>query len=142
MRELNCCIDEMDNEITALSRQQTAYPHLLTIPCVDPLIAGAFVNEVNAEQFLNGRQLSAWCGLVPRQHSSGGKARLSSLSKNGNHHLRTLIIHGTRFVMRCARKRDDTLGWKHINLIDDCVWRSSMEIGSEQVQVVMVMPSA
>ncbi|WP_244171014.1 transposase [Xenorhabdus miraniensis] len=91
MRNLNTGIHEMDHEIAALSRQQTGYEHLLTIPGVGPLIAAAFVSDVNAHQFANGRQLSAWCGLVPQQHSSGGKSRLSSLSKQGNRHLRTLI---------------------------------------------------
>lgn len=70
----------------------------------------AFISEVDAVQFSNGRELSAWCGLVPRQHSSGGKQRLSSVTKNGNRSLRTLVIHGARSVMRCVKKRDDNLG--------------------------------
>ncbi|OKO97739.1 IS110 family transposase [Xenorhabdus eapokensis] len=119
-RNLNIRIHEMDNEIAVLSRQQSGYHHLLTIPGVGPLIAAAFVSEVSAPQFANGRQLSAWCGLVPRQHSSGGKNRLSSLSKNGNRHLRTLIIHGARAVMRCVQKRDDCLGEWLRKLIARC----------------------
>ncbi len=89
---------------------------LLTIPGVGPLIAAAFLSEVNAEQFTNGRQLSSWCGLVPRQRSSGGKNNLSSMTKNGNRDLRTLIIHGARSVMFWSQKRDDALGsWmKHL----------------------------
>lgn len=85
----------------------------MTIPGIGPLIAAAFLSEVNAEQFTNGRQLSAWCGLVPRQHSSGGKSSLSLMTKNGNRGLRTLIIHGARSVMHWAHKRDDALGiWR------------------------------
>ncbi|MEQ1965157.1 IS110 family transposase, partial [Xenorhabdus khoisanae] len=110
LRTLNKHIHDMEKETAALSRQQVGYHFLLTIPGVGPLIAAAFVSEVSISQFANGRQLSAWCGLVPRQHSSGGKSRLSSLSKHGNRHLRTLIIHGARAVMRCAQKRDDCLG--------------------------------
>ncbi|WP_340617317.1 IS110 family transposase [Xenorhabdus entomophaga] len=110
LRTLNKHIHDMEKETAALSRQQVGYHFLLTIPGVGPLIAAAFVSEVSIPQFANGRQLSAWCGLVPRQHSSGGKSRLSSLSKHGNCHLRTLIIHGARAVMRCAQKRDDCLG--------------------------------
>ncbi|WP_416777572.1 IS110 family transposase [Xenorhabdus budapestensis] len=120
MQNLNTGIHDMDNEIAALSRQQTGYEHLLTIPGVGPLIAAAFVSDVSASQFANGRQLSAWCGLVPRQHSSGGKSRLCSLSKHGNRHLRTLIIHGARAVMRCVQKRDDYLGEWLRKLIDRC----------------------
>ncbi|ECG8516268.1 IS110 family transposase [Salmonella enterica subsp. salamae] len=110
MQALNERVTGLDKEITALSSQQTAYHHLLTIPGVGPLIAAAFISEVDAGQFSSGRELSAWCGLVPRQHSSGGKQRLSSVTKNGNRSLRTLIIHGARSVMRCVKKRDDCMG--------------------------------
>ncbi|EDH6598893.1 IS110 family transposase, partial [Salmonella enterica subsp. enterica serovar Goverdhan] len=49
----------------------------------------------------------------PRQHSSGGKSSLSSMTKNGNRGLRTLIIHGARSVMHWSHKRDDALGiWR------------------------------
>lgn len=92
-------VTSLDKEITALSSQQTAYRHLLTIPGVGPLIAAAFTSEVDAVQFSSGRELSARCSLVPRQHSSGGKQRLSSVTKNGNRSLRTSIIHGARSVM-------------------------------------------
>lgn len=111
MQVLNERVTCLDKEIAALSSQQTAYRHLLTIPGVGPLIAAVFISEVDALQFSSGRELSAWCGLVPRQHhSSGGKQRLSSVTKNGNRNLRTLIIHGARSVMRCVKKRDDGMG--------------------------------
>jgi transposase len=110
MQALNERINSLNREIAALSSQQTTYRHLLTIPGVGPLIAAAFISEVDASQFSSGRELSAWCGLVPRQHSSGGKQRLSSVTKNGNRSLRTLIIHGARAVMRCVKKREDNLG--------------------------------
>ncbi|MCC3760936.1 transposase [Rouxiella badensis] len=73
-------------------------------------MAATFISEVDALQFSSSRELSAWCGLVPRQHSSGGKQRVSSVTKNGNRSLRTLIIHGARSVMRCVKKRDDGMG--------------------------------
>ena len=110
MQMLTERIDVLDKELAELSSQPVAYHHLLTIPGVGPLIAAAVVSEVDATQFSSGRELSAWCGLVPRQHSSGGKQRLSSMTKNGNRNLRTLIIHGARAVMRCVQKRDDSLG--------------------------------
>ncbi|ECE0739838.1 IS110 family transposase [Salmonella enterica subsp. enterica] len=74
----------------------------MTIPGIGPLFAVAFLSEDNAEQFTNGRQLSVWCGLVPRQQRSGGKSSLLSMSKNVNYGLRRLIIHGVRFVMHWA----------------------------------------
>jgi len=110
MQVLNEYVTCLDKEIAALSSQQTVYRHLLTISGVGPLIAAAFISEVDALQFSSGRELSAWCGLVPRQHRSGGKQRLSSVTKNGNRSLRTLIIHGARSVMRCVKKCDDGMG--------------------------------
>lgn len=109
-------IRSTEHNILALCQQLPKYKVLMTIPGVGPLIAAAFLSEVNAEQFTNGRQLSSWCGLVPRQRSSGGKNNLSSMTKNGNRDLRTLIIHGARSVMFWSQKRDDALGsWmKHL----------------------------
>ena len=64
---------------------------------VGPVIATALVAAVNdAHEFRNGRQLAAWLGLVPRQHSSGGKPLLLGISKRGDRYLRTLLIHGAR----------------------------------------------
>lgn len=73
MQALNERVASLDSEIAALSSQQAVYRHLLTLPGVGPLFAAAFISEVYATQFSSGRELSAWCGLVPRQHSSGGK---------------------------------------------------------------------
>jgi len=117
MHLLNEYINALEHEIAALCQQQPKYKMLLTIPGMGPLIAAAFLSEVNAEQFTNGRQFAAWCGWVPRQHSSGGKNIFTSMTKNGNRGLRTLIIHGARAVMPCVQKRDDTMGkwlWKVI----------------------------
>lgn len=110
MQALNERVTCLDGKIAALSSQQIIYHHLLTILSVSPLIAAVFINEVDAVHFSSGRELSAWYGLVPRQHSSEGKQRLSSVAKNGNCSLRTLVIHDVRSVMRCVKKRDDSLG--------------------------------
>ncbi|MEQ4680953.1 IS110 family transposase [Providencia rettgeri] len=109
IHSLNERILSVEHSLAALCQQQPKYKVLMTIPGIGPLIAAAFLSEVNAAQFTNGRQLSAWCGLVPRQHSSGGKNSLSAMTKNGNRDLRTLIIHGARSVMHWAHKRDDAL---------------------------------
>jgi transposase len=54
----------------------------------------------DASAFKNGRQFAAWLGLVPRQHSTGGKERLLGISKRGDSYLRKLLIHGARSTMR------------------------------------------
>ena len=66
----------------------------------------------DANSFDNGRQVSAWLGLVPRQHSSGGKPTLLGMSKRGNPYLRTLLIHGARAVIaHVERKPDHADAW-------------------------------
>ena len=81
---------------------------LLTIPGVGLLTATAMVaavSDINA--FKNGRELAAWLGLVPRQHSTGGKPTLMGISKRGDNYLRALLIHGGRSVVRVADKYKD-----------------------------------
>lgn len=65
----------------------------------------------DARQFENGRQLAAWLGIVPKQHSTGGKARLLGISKRGDRYLRTLLIHGARAVVRIAERKADAESW-------------------------------
>ena len=78
-----------------------------------PLVATAVVAAVgNAREFKSGRELSAWLGLVPRQHSSGNRRVLLGISKRGDRYLRTLLIHGARAALRCAeRRRDQRSRW-------------------------------
>lgn len=59
----------------------------------------------DAKNFEDGRQLAAWLGLVPRQHSSDGKQTLLGISKRGDSYLRTLLIHGARAVIRVAERK-------------------------------------
>lgn len=91
--------------ITALASQDPAYERLKTIPGIGPTIAPALLASLgHAQQFKSARQCSAWVGLVPRQHGTGGQVQLGSITKNGNASLRTLLIHGARTVIRWADK--------------------------------------
>jgi Transposase IS116/IS110/IS902 family len=66
----------------------------------------------NASQFHSGRQLAAWLGLVPRQHSSGGKEKLGRISKRGDGYLRKLLVHGARTVLLWSRrKKENRSAW-------------------------------
>jgi transposase len=111
MCALNERIEQIDRDIKALCQTQPRYDALLSIPGFGPIVTASFMSELGSgHQFKNGRQLSAWCGLVPSQSSSGGKIRLGSITKNGSSELRVLLIHGARAVGRFANKRDDKLG--------------------------------
>ena len=82
---------------------------LETIPGVGVITATALVATIgDASQFHSGRQLAAWLGLVPRQHSSGGKERLGRISKRGDGYLRKLLVHGARTVLLWSRRKKET----------------------------------
>jgi len=106
-------VDELETKIQMLHRDNDASRRLAQIPGIGPLTASALVasiGQVNA--FDNGRQLAAWIGLVPRQHSSGGKSTLLGISKRGDVYLRTLLIHGARAVIRhWEHKPDQANSW-------------------------------
>lgn len=96
-------VGEIEAQIQAWHRHNEASRRLAEVPGIGPLTATALVASVgDAKNFANARQLSAWLGLVPRQHSSGGKPRLLGISKRGDSYLRTLLIHGARAVLRVA----------------------------------------
>ena len=86
---------------------------LLKIEGVGPISATAIVASVgDARQFRSARQFAAWLGLVPSQHSSGGKERLGGISKKGDSYLRMLVIHGARAALNaCKNKVDRRSEW-------------------------------
>jgi len=102
-----------DLRITGLARADERAVRLMAVEGVGPLTATAMIAAVgNARQFRSGRELSAWLGLVPRQHSSGERTVLLGISKRGDRYLRTLLIHGARSTLRHAvRKRDPRSRW-------------------------------
>ncbi|USD36567.1 IS110 family transposase [Ferrimonas sp. SCSIO 43195] len=111
LRALDEEIKALEQDIHQLCKQQPRYQLLQGIPGFGPIVAAAFVSEVgDGLQFSNGRQLSAWCGLVPKQRSTGGKTRLGSITKAGNKQLRVLLIHGARAVFAHVSNRNDRLG--------------------------------
>lgn len=109
-QNLEAQIEEVDREILSVAKQDAACRRLLDVPGVGPLVATALVSAIgNGSAFSKGRALSAWLGLVPKQQSTGGKAKLLGISKRGNPYLRRLFIHGARSVLMHCR-RDSRLG--------------------------------
>nr|WP_238812802.1 IS110 family transposase [Paraburkholderia sp. SG-MS1] len=87
---------------------QRKLQRLATVPGIGPLVATALFSGVGDPlQFKNGRQFAAWLGPTPKQRSSGGKSKLSGITKHGDTYLRTLLVQGARAVMRFAGRRDD-----------------------------------
>jgi transposase len=113
LRHLDERIAHYDVKIGQMAKADDRAQRLQTIPGIGPKIATALVAAIgDIHTFKNGRQLAAWLGLVPRQHSTGGKSTLLGISKRGDVYLRQLIIHGARSILRwVGRKTDRTSRW-------------------------------
>jgi transposase len=93
-------IDELEKRLKTLASSMKQYKQLVAIPGLGLITATALIASIgSASSFENGRQLSAWLGLVPRQNSSGGKEKLLGISKRGDVYLRTLLIQGARATL-------------------------------------------
>ena len=112
LKETDRQVDELEKQIQLWHRENDASRKLAEIPGIGPLTASAIVATIGkAKEFKSGRQLAAWMGLVPRQHSSGGKQNLLGISKRGDSYLRTLLIHGARAVIRFAENKAKPESW-------------------------------
>ncbi len=108
--ELEAHLAAYDRELAQVVREHEACRRLQTIPGFGPVVASAFFSQVgNGAGFRRGREVSASLGLVPRQHSSGGKAVLLGISKRGDPYLRGLLVHGARAVVRRSAGKEDRL---------------------------------
>jgi transposase len=104
LQMLKTQILQSDRLIMAWHQSNETSKRLDDIPGVGPALATALVASVaNPKAFRSGRDFSAWIGLVPRQHSSGGKDRLGSISKRGDRYLRGLFVAGALAVIRYAK---------------------------------------
>ena len=103
----------MNAEVERIASSDAACQRLRQIPGIGPLVATAIVASIgNGSAFRKGREFAAWMGLVPRQHSTGGKARLYGISKRGNRYLRMILVHGARaVVLRSKRDRIAMGAW-------------------------------
>ena len=106
--ELDRRIAEYDQRIEQLATQNEAARRLRQVEGVGPMTATALVATIGeGHAFQHGRQCVVWLGLVPKQHSTGGKTVLGRITKHGNVYLRTLLIHGARAVLQFRTKRTD-----------------------------------
>lgn len=104
-------VAEQDSKLKRYLAQNEDAQLLKSIPGIGDITASQCIAELgNGSQFHNGRNLAAWLGLVPHQHSTGGKTRLLGISKRGNKHLRTLFIHGARAILSRPEKTGAVFG--------------------------------
>lgn len=110
--DLSQRIAEMERHIKQWHKASEASRRIGEVPGIGPLTATALIASIgDANTFENGRQVSAWLGLVPRQYSSGGKQNLQGISKRGDSYLRSLLIHGARAVVSTTKVKSETESW-------------------------------
>ena len=110
-KELDRQVMALEVQIQAWHKESEASRKLAQIPGIGPITASALIASMgDAKCFASGRQFAAWLGLVPRQHSSGGKPTVLGISKRGDSYLRTLLIHGARAVIRVAERKANHAG--------------------------------
>lgn len=110
LAQLDERIGAYDRQLEQQARMSEAACRLMQIRGIGPLTALAIVATVgNARDFASGRQFAAWIGLVPRQHSSGGKTRLGHISRRGDAYLRMLLVQGARSAIHTAARHGDRL---------------------------------
>lgn len=95
-------IAEIDHTLAELQKTNPVSQLLSQIPGIGPISSMTLALHVDAKQFKSGRHFSAWLGLTPKQHSSGGKVRLGGISKAGNERIRQLLVVGATTVIRHA----------------------------------------
>ncbi len=108
LRQVDDRIAVHDKRLQAAASEDERIKRLMEIEGIGPISASALVAAVgDAKQFSSGRDMAAWLGLVPSQHSSGGKERLGHISKRGDTYLRTLLIHGARAALNASTDKQD-----------------------------------
>jgi transposase len=130
-----------DEKLTAMGQAHPECQRLQTFPEIGPVSATALIAAVgDATQFTNGRQLGAWLGLVPREHSTGGKPRLFGVSKRGDVYLRTLLVHGARATLRWIdTKPDDRSRWLRALIARRGKNRAAVALANKNARIVWAL---
>jgi transposase len=108
LRAIEAELAALDAQVAAFHKGNETSRRLATIPGFGPIVASAMAARIkNPERFASGRDLAAYLGLAPKQHSSGGKVRLGGISKRGDAYLRRLLVNGAMAVLAGRRAKHD-----------------------------------
>ncbi len=99
-------IEKLNDELERISAADDSCTRIRKLPGIGPIIATGIIAAIgNGAAFREGREFAAWLGIVPRQYSTGGKAKLFGMSKRGNRYLRKILIHCARAAVPGERER-------------------------------------
>jgi len=137
-------IKHAETWLKSFMKQSALCRKIAAIDGVGTITATAMVASVGeAKEFKNGRHLSAWLGLVPRQHSSGGKSQLRGISKRGDKYLRTLLVHGARSVLRYAVGKTDVQSrWLQDLIARRGYNRAAVALANKNARVIQALLSS
>lgn len=111
LEETSSHADQKTNEIEKLADKDPLCQKIMTLPGIGPIGSSAVIAKIgNGSEFKNGRELSAYLGLVPKQNSSGEKESLGRITKHGDRYIRYLLIHGGRAAVKAAIKKNKKTG--------------------------------
>lgn len=113
LKEYHAQVEYYEKEILKHAKEDARCVEIQKIDGIGPISASAVVATIgDPNVFKNGREVAAWLGLVPKQHSSGNKVVLGSISKRGDRYVRTLLVHGGRAAVKtCENKKDKRSVW-------------------------------
>lgn len=136
-------IAQYDRHIALMARQDARATQLMRLCGLGETTATALVAMIgNGHEFRNGRQLSAWLGLVPGQYSSGGKTRLGRITKAGDAYLRSLLVMGARSVLAAAKGKSDALSRWAVQLEQRRgYWRAVVAIAAKNARLAWAVLS-
>lgn len=124
--ELDAHIAWCDERIAAHALDNPAVRHAMRLTGIGPVTASAVVASiVDFKQFKNGAQFGAWCGLTPRQDSSGGKTKLGRITRRGDTYLRSLLVQGAKSAIMTAHQRSDPISRWALALRERAGWQTA-----------------
>ena len=135
--QLDARIADYDKAISQAAREDARSKRLMERPGIGSITASALLASIgNGHDFSNGRQVAAWIGLTPGQHSSGGKARLGRITKAGDSYLRSLLVMGARAVLNSiGDKQDGFSRWAHSLVERRGYWRAVVAIAAKNARL-------
>lgn len=144
--QLKCYSEEVEHythKIEQQVKQEAACQQIMKIEGLGPISASAIVSAVgDVHVFKNGRQMAAWIGLVPKQHSSGNKIILGGITKRGDSYLRTLLIHGARSAIRAIGEKCDKKSiWLKSLVARVGVNKAAVALANKNARIVWAMLS-